>query len=89
MHLRTDDLRIREIRELITPEQVTIELPCSDTAAATVEQTRRALQNILHGRDEWGTVTLDTVTLTNTSQLYFDTTAWGQPERLYRLMPLP
>ncbi|MET0988375.1 MAG: 3-deoxy-7-phosphoheptulonate synthase [Steroidobacteraceae bacterium] len=52
MHLRTDDLRIREIRELITPEQVTIELPCSDTAAATVEQTRRALQDILHGRDD-------------------------------------
>ena len=33
--------------------------------------------------------TLDTVTLTNTSQLYFDTSAWVQPERLYRLVPLP
>ena len=32
---------------------------------------------------------LDTVTLTNTSQLYFDTSAWRQPERLYRLVPLP
>jgi hypothetical protein len=37
--------------------------------------------------DAW--VTLDTVTLTNTSQLYFDTSAWGQPQRLYRLVPLP
>ncbi len=37
--------------------------------------------------DAW--VTLDTVTLTNTSQLYFDTCAWGQPERLYRLVPVP
>jgi hypothetical protein len=37
--------------------------------------------------DAW--VTLDTVTLTNTSQLYFDTSAPGQPERLYRLVPLP
>jgi uncharacterized repeat protein (TIGR03803 family) len=37
--------------------------------------------------DAW--VTLDTVTLTNTSQLYFDTSAWGQPARLYRLVPVP
>jgi hypothetical protein len=32
---------------------------------------------------------LDTVTLTNTSQLYFDVSAWRQPQRLYRLVPLP
>lgn len=32
---------------------------------------------------------LDTVTLTNTSQLYFDLTAPGQTPRLYRLVPLP
>jgi len=32
-------------------------------------------------------VTLDTVTLTNTSQLYFDVNAPGQPQRLYRIMP--
>jgi hypothetical protein len=34
-------------------------------------------------------VTLDTVTLTNTSQLYFDVSAPGRPQRLYRLVPLP
>jgi hypothetical protein len=33
--------------------------------------------------------TLDTVTLTNTSQFYFDTTVIGQPPRLWRLGPLP
>jgi len=33
--------------------------------------------------------TLDTVTLTNTSQLYFDVSAPGQPSRLYRLVPVP
>ncbi len=33
--------------------------------------------------------TLDTVTLTNTSQLYFDTSAWRQAQRLYRLVPFP
>jgi hypothetical protein len=37
--------------------------------------------------DVW--VTLATVTLTNTSQLYFDTSAPGQPQRLYRLLPMP
>ena len=37
--------------------------------------------------DAW--VTLNTVALTNTSQLYFDVSAPGQPQRLYRLVPLP
>jgi uncharacterized repeat protein (TIGR03803 family) len=37
--------------------------------------------------DAW--LTLATVTLTNTSQLYFDITAPGQPQRLYRLVPVP
>jgi hypothetical protein len=37
--------------------------------------------------DAW--VTLDTVTLTNTSQLYFDVSAPGQPQRLYRLTQVP
>jgi len=34
-------------------------------------------------------VTLDTVTLTNTSQLYFDVSAPGQPPRLWRIVPVP
>jgi hypothetical protein len=37
--------------------------------------------------DAW--VTLATVTLTNTSQLYFDVSAPGQPQRLYRLVQVP
>jgi hypothetical protein len=37
--------------------------------------------------DAW--VTLATVTLTNTSQLYIDLSAIGQPPRLWRLMPMP
>jgi hypothetical protein len=37
--------------------------------------------------DAW--VTLDTVRLTNTSQLYFDTSSIGQPGRLWRLVPMP
>jgi hypothetical protein len=37
--------------------------------------------------DAWGT--LATVTLTNTSQLYFDTSSIGQPARLWRIVPAP
>ena len=37
--------------------------------------------------DAW--FTLDTVTLTNTTQLYFDVAAPVQPQRLYRLVPMP
>lgn len=37
--------------------------------------------------DAW--FTLDTVTLTNMSQIYFDVTAPDQPPRLYRLAPMP
>lgn len=52
MHARTDDLRIREIRELVTPHQVMSEHPCTDAGAATIAQARKSLQDILHGRDD-------------------------------------
>ena len=34
-------------------------------------------------------VTIETVTLTNTSQLYLDSSMLGQPGRLYRIVPVP
>ena len=37
--------------------------------------------------DAW--VTLATVKLTNSSQLYFDTSSIGQPARLWRIVPVP
>jgi hypothetical protein len=37
--------------------------------------------------DAW--FTLATITLTNTTQLYFDTTTFGQQPLLYRLVPVP
>jgi 3-deoxy-7-phosphoheptulonate synthase len=52
MHARTDDLRIREIRELVTPHEVMSEYAASDTAATTVAQSRKTVQAILHGRDD-------------------------------------
>jgi 3-deoxy-7-phosphoheptulonate synthase len=52
MHPQTDDLRIRGITELVTPEQVIRERPCTDRAAGVVSGARRALQRILHSRDD-------------------------------------
>ena len=43
--------------------------------------------NQLGPTDAW--VTLDTVTLTNTTQPYFDLGTWRQPARIYRLVPVP
>ena len=52
MQKSTDDLRIREIRELRTPEEVIREFPRTDAATRTVISARHALHNILHGHDD-------------------------------------
>ncbi len=49
---RTDDLRIREIKELVPPAHLLREFPCSQRAAEVVERTRHALHRILHGMDD-------------------------------------
>lgn len=51
MH-RTDDLRISTIKPLTTPEELLGEFPLSEAAGATVARARRAVSDILHGRDE-------------------------------------
>ena len=52
MNMRTDDLRIRDIRELTTPEDLMREHPCTPQISATVTATRQALHKILHGKDD-------------------------------------
>ena len=52
MTIRTDDLRISDIRELTTPETLMREHACVEEASATVDRGRRALQDILHARDD-------------------------------------
>jgi len=52
MEYRTDDLRIREIKEVLTPEAVLGEFPIAEGAAETVYQTRQAIHRILHGADD-------------------------------------
>ena len=49
---RTDDLRIREIKELVPPACVLREIPLSDNAAQTTFDTRQAIHRILHGADD-------------------------------------
>jgi len=52
MKHRTDDLRIREIKELAPPSHLVREFPCTDRAAELVENTRQALHRILHAMDD-------------------------------------
>ena len=49
---RTDDVRIREIKELTPPDQVLRELPITQQAAATTWEARRAIHAVLHGADD-------------------------------------
>ena len=48
----TDDLRIREIKELATPADVMRDCPPSEAAIAAVASSRHALHRILHGQDD-------------------------------------
>jgi 3-deoxy-7-phosphoheptulonate synthase len=52
MQYRTDDLRIKEIKELVPPSHVLREFPVSEKAARLVYETRQAIHRILHGADD-------------------------------------
>ncbi len=49
---RTDDLRIREMKELIPPSHLIREFPCAGKAAQTVAASRIGLHRILQGQDD-------------------------------------
>ena len=49
---KTDDLRIKEIKELVPPSHLLREFPVSEKAAKTVYETRREIHRILHGADD-------------------------------------
>ena len=49
---RTDDLRIREMKELTPPSHLIREFACTDAASATAANARVALHRILHGQDD-------------------------------------
>jgi 3-deoxy-7-phosphoheptulonate synthase len=48
----TDDLRIKEIKELVPPAHVFREYPVSNRAAQTTYTARQAIHRILHGADD-------------------------------------
>jgi 3-deoxy-7-phosphoheptulonate synthase len=50
--LRTDDLRIREMKEQTPPSHLIREFGCSELAANTAGESRAALHRILHGEDD-------------------------------------
>jgi len=52
VNLSTDDLRIREIRELLTPEELTRALGHTSRTSSTVAGSRGHLHRILHGQDD-------------------------------------
>jgi 3-deoxy-7-phosphoheptulonate synthase len=52
VNIRTDDLRILDIRELATPEDLMREYPCTSQISSTVAAARRSVHRILHGQDD-------------------------------------
>ena len=52
MHFQTDDIRINEIKELLPPVAVLEKYPATDTASATVFESREAIHRILAGEDD-------------------------------------
>ena len=52
MQYRTDDLRIKEIKELVPPAHVLREFPVSENAARLVSETREEVHRVLHGADD-------------------------------------
>ncbi|AMC36235.1 3-deoxy-7-phosphoheptulonate synthase AroG [Janthinobacterium sp. B9-8] len=52
MQYQTDDVRIREIKELLPPIAVMEKFPVSEIASVTVFETRQAIQRILQGTDD-------------------------------------
>ena len=50
--LATDDVRVREIKSLITPLELIARLKESATSTQNILATRKAIHNILHGSDD-------------------------------------
>jgi 3-deoxy-7-phosphoheptulonate synthase len=49
---RTDDLRIKGIKELAPPAHLIREFPVSEAAGTTVYEARQAIHRVLHGMDD-------------------------------------
>lgn len=52
MSFPTEDLRIKDIKELISPARLHKELSITEAASKTVYQTRQAIQRVLQGKED-------------------------------------
>jgi len=52
MHYQTDDVRIKEINQLLPPVAVLEKYPATETASTTVFESRQAIHKILTGEDD-------------------------------------
>ena len=52
MDYKTSDLRIESIKAVTSPIEICEEIPLSETAAKTTLQARKAIHNVLTGKDE-------------------------------------
>ncbi len=52
MHYRTDDVRIKEIKELTPPSDVLRDVGVTEQGAKTVVEARQQIHRILHGADD-------------------------------------
>lgn len=52
MSFQTDDLRIRAITEVVSPDQVHADIPVSKNARQTIVDSREAIHRILHGQND-------------------------------------
>jgi len=52
MEFRTDDIRVKEIKELVQPAHVLREFPISERAAKLTFETRDVIHRVLHGADD-------------------------------------
>ena len=51
MIYKTDDLRIKEIKDLVAPQDLTKRLPITNAVAECVYHSRQVIKDILHGKD--------------------------------------
>lgn len=52
MNYQTDNLRIKGIQEVATPESIQTDIPLTEAAAKTTFETRQQIQDIMAGRDD-------------------------------------
>ncbi|MCI4053300.1 3-deoxy-7-phosphoheptulonate synthase, partial [Klebsiella pneumoniae] len=51
-HYPTDDIKIKEVKELLPPIAHLYELPISKEASGLVHRTRQEISDLVHGRDK-------------------------------------